>query len=651
VPIGIGSNIAGLKAQRRLSEGTSALTKSYEQLSSGQRINQASDDAAGLAIATALNSRAKVYGQAVRNANDGLSLYAIADSAVSSLTDINTRLQELASQAANGVYSTTQRQAMDAEAQALSKEYFRISRAAQFNGQRLFDGSMSNGLTLQLGYGRDGSISSSVGGKLGTGTVALARSFTSDSWSTNDVALGDLNGDGVLDMVTVGVDSYYQNTLSIRIGDGTGRFSTSASLTTEIFGSSIALGDLNGDGALDIAVGGSSSGGRAMVLLNNGAASFNVSASYTTESSYSASITLGDISGDGVLDLVTAGSASGAGRATVRLGAGDGTFRTALSYAAESVASRAVKLADLNNDGRLDLITAGNGGGGAFTVRLGTGAGIFGSATSFSADASGSSSLAMGDINADGNLDIVTGGTAGSQISSATVRLGDGRGGFSGATTYTASSLMDFFYSLHDIELSDLTGDGNLDLITATSISSFGESQILIRQGSASGTFGATTSTNLTSGATVQAPKTTIGDVNGDGVTDIVHAQVTYDGDYLGTTSVFFGNTRDGISPLQPFSLQSRGDALQALGLFARTAKNLSDIQASLGATQSRVNVAVNGLLTARENFIAAESRIRDVDIAQESARLVSTQIRQQAAAAVLAQANLAPQLGLRLLS
>jgi flagellin len=165
VPIGIGSNIASLKAQRRLSEGTSALTKSYEQLSSGQRINQASDDEAGLAIATALNSRAKVYGQAVRNANDGLSLYAIADSAVSSLTDINTRLQELASQAANGVYSTTQRQAMDAEAQALSQEYFRISRAAQFNGQRLFDGSMSNGLTLQLGYGTSGTISGSVGGK------------------------------------------------------------------------------------------------------------------------------------------------------------------------------------------------------------------------------------------------------------------------------------------------------------------------------------------------------------------------------------------------------------------------------------------------------------------------------------------------------
>ena len=145
--------------------------------------------------------------------------------------------------------------------------------------------------------------------------------------------------------------------------------------------------------------------------------------------------------------------------------------------------------------------------------------------------------------------------------------------------------------------------------------------------------------------------------MNGDGVTDIIHTGSYYSYGYpLGAsteamTSVHLGNTRDGISPLQPFSLQNRGYALQALGLFARTAKNLSDIRASIGATQSRLDTALNGLQSARENFISANARIVDIDVAERSAMLVRTQILQQAGAAVLAQANMAPQLALRLLS
>ncbi len=176
--IKIGSNIASIQAQRRLGETTSSLGKIYERLSSGQRINTASDDAAGLAIANDLNSKNRVYTQAIRNGNDGISALNIADSALENLTSVVTRIRELAEQSANGTYSNKQRAALDQEAQALKAEFFRISKTTTFNGVKLFDGSLGSGLRLQLGYGVEGSINTSVGGAIGTGAFAASTSFT-----------------------------------------------------------------------------------------------------------------------------------------------------------------------------------------------------------------------------------------------------------------------------------------------------------------------------------------------------------------------------------------------------------------------------------------------------------------------------------------
>ena len=142
MPISIASNIASLTAQRRLGENSQELSKTYEKLSSGMRINHASDDAAGLAIASGLNTNTRVYQQGVRNLNDGISVHNIADSALGELTNVVTRIQELAEQAANGTFSAKQRASIDTEAQALAKEYSRIAKSTQFNGLNLFDGSV-----------------------------------------------------------------------------------------------------------------------------------------------------------------------------------------------------------------------------------------------------------------------------------------------------------------------------------------------------------------------------------------------------------------------------------------------------------------------------------------------------------------------------
>jgi flagellin len=91
----------------------------YQRLSSGQRINSAADDAAGLTIADKLRSDQKVAGVAIRNANDGISLINIADGALEQIGNVLSRLAELAAQSSNGVYSTTQRSALDSEFGAL----------------------------------------------------------------------------------------------------------------------------------------------------------------------------------------------------------------------------------------------------------------------------------------------------------------------------------------------------------------------------------------------------------------------------------------------------------------------------------------------------------------------------------------------------
>lgn len=136
--------------------------------------------------------------------------------------------------------------------------------------------------------------------------------------------------------------------------------------------------------------------------------------------------------------------------------------------------------------------------------------------------------------------------------------------------------------------------------------------------------------------------------MNLDGVLDLVTAG--FDG-MNGSVSVRLAATTSGISPLLPFRLTSRADALQALSEFDHALDRLTVQRGVIGAFQSRITVAGHVLRASADNSQTAAARIKDADIAQESASLVRTQILQQAASAVLAQANQAPALAIRLLS
>ncbi len=185
--ITLGSNIASLQAQRRLATATSKLGSTFEKLSSGQRINKASDDAAGLAIADSLRADQRVASVAIRNANDGISTIAIADSALSEIGNVLSRLAELSEQSANGVFSPEQRSALSNEFVALASEIERIAVTTEFNGVKLISGS--NTLSLQVGF-NSGSVSQiSFTGVQGTLTsLGLAATNTSSlSYSLNGI--------------------------------------------------------------------------------------------------------------------------------------------------------------------------------------------------------------------------------------------------------------------------------------------------------------------------------------------------------------------------------------------------------------------------------------------------------------------------------
>ncbi len=596
-----------MRAQRQLSNGSNDLSSVFERLASGQRINRASDDAAGLAIADTLNADTRVYTQGIRNLNDGLSVLNIADGALQELTNITLRLTELAEQAANGTLGSAQRAALDEEAQALKAEYFRISRSTEFNGRKLFDGEYGE-LSLQAGYGSTGSLGDGLGGAIGTGDFeAMIGNATPDTVYYFDA--GDLNGDGYLDFSYIDATTFDVNIL---LGSGTGTFTASSSFSRGATTNDIELADLNNDGVLDIVA---ASLTDFTVYLGNGDGTFQ--SGVTTNVTAGGFVTTGDINGDGVQDVISSAS-SGNTYFTVALGNGDGTFASTTTFSTTLQISRML-LSDFDGDGVLDLAGASGLG---LAVYTGSGDGTFSDEQNVLTGTN--QVLALTDYDLDGDIDVV-----GTSSSFSLIYLYDNNGG---AFTYAGSEAT--LSTRLSLTTGDFNGDGVDDIATG------GIGDIAIHLGNGDGTYQEYESLTGNDSIFLIAE-----DYNNDGVLDLAGSRATHD-----SIGVFIATTQDGVAPLLDFSLATIADAKQALSRFQQKLSHLAEQRGQIGAFQSRIEVAKNVLGVSVENFKAAESRIRDADIAQESANLVRLQILQQASAAVLAQANQQPQLVLGLL-
>ncbi len=637
MPVTIGSNRDSLFVRRNLDASSQALSKTFERLSSGQRINRACDDAAGLSIATNLDVASRIYAQGIKNLNDGISYLAIADSALSELNNITTRRFELAEQAANGVFSKPQRQSIDAESDALVDEFNRIVKTTKFNDRLIIDAESSAQLQIQAGFGLNGSLSLLVGDELarhvGTGKFGEEVAFSTFS-SRADITLTDINNDGAPDLLTTGVAPGWGK-VTVQLNDGHGNFGTVTEYASERINSArIKLSDINSDGNLDLitAGDGDTGYGEVNIRLGNGRGGFGAATQYSSEYGSSYGLDLSDINGDGYLDLVTAGQGLSYGAATTRLNDGHGNFGAATQYSTESSLSYGVSLGDLNGDGYVDLVTAGVGGGGKASIRLNDGHGNFGSVTQYVTEASYSYGLALSDIDDDGDLDMVTAGKTGSGIGLATVRLNNSDGTFGSAIQYTTEGK-----NSASVSLVDINGDGSADLVTSGNDGSRG--WITTRLNDGRGNFGASVQYE-TSGT--EAYCATLGDLDEDGDLDLAATGA-------GAKLSLFKAIGHDVTTVLKTNLTTQ--AREALDVLSKELNRITSERGSIGAMQSRLDVAVGTLFSSRENSKAASSRITDADIAQETANMLKFQILQNVGASILAQANQSPALALRLLS
>ena len=372
-------------------------------------------------------------------------------------------------------------------------------------------------------------------GPLDSGTPLFLPAVTYDSYfgsHTESVAVGDINGDGKPDLL-VGNEFCSPTCLvgrvNVLLGNGDGTFLDKGTgfYPTAGVHARLALADVNGDGKLDMLASGCAykdcSTGVVTVRTGNGDDSFAGANVFGTGGMFPSSPAVADFNGDGKLDLVVAncgnGCQTGTGTVGVLLGNGDATFQTAVTYGTGGIGANQVIVADVNGDGKPDLIVPNSCassancplGPGSVGVLLGKGDGTFQPAVAYGSGGDYAFSVAVADVNGDGKLDVLVANAYANPCCPAGplgVLLGNGDGTFQPVMLGPA-------LGPGQLELSDVNGDGKLDIVTAGTSSDFA----MVLLGNGDGTFQAPVFYG-TGGHGAEG--IAVADVNGDGRPDVM---------------------------------------------------------------------------------------------------------------------------------
>jgi Bacterial Ig-like domain (group 3)/FG-GAP-like repeat len=388
--------------------------------------------------------------------------------------------------------------------------------------------------------GNNGAIGVLLGN--GDGTFQAPTTYDPGGGNAESIAVGDVNGDGKPDLVVANTcDAVSQcangGSVGVLLGNGDGTFQKAQTyLSGGWLAWSVAVGDVNGDGKLDVLVanicsqyGGSNCHGAVGVLLGNGDGTLQAAKTYDTAGLNASSVAAADVNRDGRLDLIVADTCASPdscdGVVAVLLGNGDGTFQPALIYPSGGFQSYSVAVGDVNGDGKPDLVAANSCvdvnhcGSGDVGVLLGNGDGTFQPAAMYGAGSSFPNSVAVEDVDGDGKLDVVlVGGTVG-------VLVGNGDGTFRKAASHKSGGITG-----KGIAVGDVNGDGRPDLLVANSTfcnhCGYGSAAVLLNSGRFK------TNTSLTS---IPNPS-----VHGQAVT--LTATVTSTGSITPTGKIVFKN-------------------------------------------------------------------------------------------------------------
>ncbi|MFE2324251.1 FG-GAP-like repeat-containing protein [Streptomyces sp. NPDC059385] len=377
----------------------------------------------------------------------------------------------------------------------------------------------------------------------GSNTTAFGTAANLDDTGrgSSAVAIGDLNNDGTPDLVT----AIRAEGLGVFLGSGGGSFGAvtkyaAPKTSSSVFLTSAVIRDVNGDGHKDV-ISQDSRGNVALVWLGDGTGALGTGAVVqlnptpgcdTTGDNpcvvrFPTDVAVGDFDEDGKPDLAT--SNANTSNISVVVGNGDGTFGAATQFGLNGgTGPQGIAAADLGGDGHLDLVTL-NSTTGTLSVLAGDGHGGFGTASSVSAGVAVPSKFKLADVNEDGKLDAVVAapGTPGHLA----VLLGDGAGGFGTASVLSAG------VNLSSASVSDLNGDGHVDLVASSAASA----EAVVFEGDGTGAFGSPLAFGLNGAANPQA--TAVADLNGDGRPDVVTANSSGSATYVKDASVLLNTT------------------------------------------------------------------------------------------------------------
>jgi hypothetical protein len=327
----------------------------------------------------------------------------------------------------------------------------------------------------------------------GDGTFQAAVSYGSGGYNARSVAVADVNGDGRPDVIVANycadIKCTSSGTVGVLLGNGDGTFQPAATFGAGGYSTlSVAALDVNGDGKPDLLVANGcgatsqncSGDGVVGVLLGNGDGTFQAAVSYDSGGQYAYAIAVADVNGDGKPDLLVANwSSSSVG---VLLGNGDGTFQASVTYDSGGQLTASIAAADVNGDGKLDVIVGNQcpsgsscdlAKDGSVSVLLGNGDGTFQTAMPYDAGGQGALSVAVADLNGDGNADIVVANCSGSSCvdgsgnGTAVVLLGNGDGTFQEGVPYDSGG-----DDASSVAVADVNGDGKPDLLVANQCAS-----------------------------------------------------------------------------------------------------------------------------------------------------------------------------------
>jgi flagellin len=584
----INTNVASLNSQRQLVSSGASLDKSTERLSSGLRINSAKDDAAGLAIANRMTSQVRGLDQAVRNANDGVSMIQTAEGALQESTNILQRMRELAVQSANGIYNDADRKTLDAETQQLKAELDRIAETTSFNGKNLLDGTLGT-TKLQVGAQANQTIdvkigsfnANSLGGNAGdvvgeaaTGLAALSAFTGADADTTlyvNDTALNSL------------ADAVAGTTLNEKL----------ASINA----------DLDGKGAV------------ASALVSSEANSI----------------------GDGIL-------VAGTDVLTLTVVDGDGntqayklTDTNNMKELVDKINSDTGISASLTDKGNLVLSQEGVV---SITV-TGTGTAAADAAGIDGAETDTNFRLVFTDTSADkkgvkveGADDTAASATMMTNVAALGLDISDDLGNIQGATITNTAAMNKGDLVINGIEIGEVTVDATptatekRDNLIAAINKVSSQTGVVAMAGDATDSIAlASTTGEISVKYGDNAPATT-----------------------FASTGIQERNASEGAGSVASVDISTQAGAQKAIGIIDKAIDQVNASRADLGAANNRLDFTVSNLSNISEKTSASRSRILDADFASETANLSRAQVLQQAGTAMLAQSNARPQQVLSLL-